>query len=484
VLPNPTVKGKPVMLTAKALGIDASKLVPRGSGSQPSAPSSRVQYCPKPPNVQMEWDFEGDGKVNLRQPARRVGASYSFFSNDLYCNYSSDQIEHTFPKRLGDPAVVVKKVVVRAVASLPGGQQLPGSAGPVNASQAGAELVKGDPLSVSISFRVDAVAEPPVAEVPGGSTTPTTPPPPTENKQPTARFSVSHDPIRERCDITFDGRASSDPDGTIEEYSWDLDGNGSYGDRKGATVTYRYPYTEGEATSVTVGLRVTDNGDRTATVRRTLRISPPACGSGAAVTAAAVRATASARRRARGIGFTTRSLLIPTDAGSMSQAGHFLVRSRAVKTIGSVRAKTRRRRFSSSLRTAFAGFERAAWVGRFNMTRDLRLPRSRGVYGTGIVLSQPRRRSRRGDLVCMRVRIDFRRGKRANNRFTVIGGRGRGATLRASGRFPTIQLKNKASDKGAITSARRGKRRGLPRSCRALTKHLKAARNTPRRIRR
>ena len=37
--------------------------------------------------------------------------------------------------------------------------------------------------------------------------------------------------------MAFDACGSTDPDGTIAKYEWDLDGNGSYETNTGATAT-------------------------------------------------------------------------------------------------------------------------------------------------------------------------------------------------------------------------------------------------------
>lgn len=70
--------------------------------------------------------------------------------------------------------------------------------------------------------------------------------------------------------VSFDGSASSDPDGLLMSYEWDLDGNGSF-ETSGATPSRAY----GAAGTIAVKLRVTDNlaGQHTAT--RTLTISDP-----------------------------------------------------------------------------------------------------------------------------------------------------------------------------------------------------------------
>jgi YD repeat-containing protein len=78
--------------------------------------------------------------------------------------------------------------------------------------------------------------------------------------------------------VTLDATGSSDADGTLVKYDWDLDGNGTYEATSGAapTRTHTYP----NAGGFTVGVRVTDNdgGSRTASTRLVVRT--PATGGG------------------------------------------------------------------------------------------------------------------------------------------------------------------------------------------------------------
>jgi hypothetical protein len=69
--------------------------------------------------------------------------------------------------------------------------------------------------------------------------------------------------------VSFNGSTSSDPDGTIAKYEWDLDGNGSFETDTGTTPTTSRAY----SAAVTVGLRVTDNGGATATVTHAVVIN-------------------------------------------------------------------------------------------------------------------------------------------------------------------------------------------------------------------
>jgi PKD repeat protein len=87
---------------------------------------------------------------------------------------------------------------------------------------------------------------------------------------PTASFTATPSTPTLGQTVTFDASASSDPDGTIAKYEWDLDGNGTYETDTGTTKTTSSAYAA--AGSVTVGLRVTDNSAKTATTTRTVTV--------------------------------------------------------------------------------------------------------------------------------------------------------------------------------------------------------------------
>ncbi len=90
------------------------------------------------------------------------------------------------------------------------------------------------------------------------------PNPEPSNQPPVASFTA--DCTGTTC--TFDGTGSSDPDGTIASYAWDL-GDGAAPKR--ATGTYTY----GAATTYTVSLTVTDNQGATHTATQTIDLSEP-----------------------------------------------------------------------------------------------------------------------------------------------------------------------------------------------------------------
>jgi|GEM_PF-852218 len=90
------------------------------------------------------------------------------------------------------------------------------------------------------------------------------------NRAPTSSFTATPNPVPTGTAVAFNGAASSDPDGTIVKYEWDLDGNGSYETDTGATATTSKAFAT--AGTVTVGLRVTDNLGATATSSKAITV--------------------------------------------------------------------------------------------------------------------------------------------------------------------------------------------------------------------
>ncbi|MEZ5121291.1 MAG: PKD domain-containing protein [Solirubrobacterales bacterium] len=94
------------------------------------------------------------------------------------------------------------------------------------------------------------------------------------NAKPTAAFTATPSPATTGQQVSLDASGSSDSDGTIAKYEWDLDGNGTYETDTGTTPTTTQTYAT--AGDVTVGLRVTDNDGATDTTTRTLTVQPVA----------------------------------------------------------------------------------------------------------------------------------------------------------------------------------------------------------------
>src|SRR6185437_5356778 len=84
-----------------------------------------------------------------------------------------------------------------------------------------------------------------------------------QNRAPIASFTATPNPVTAGTSVAFSAAGSSDPDGTITKYEWDLDGNGSYETSTGTTNKTSRTYTS--AATPNVGLRVTDNSGATST---------------------------------------------------------------------------------------------------------------------------------------------------------------------------------------------------------------------------
>lgn len=93
--------------------------------------------------------------------------------------------------------------------------------------------------------------------------TTTTPP----NQSPVASFSPPSCTVNADC--TFDGGASSDPDGSIASYSWSFGGSGK-------TATHKFT----EAGQVEVTLTVTDNKGKENSVTKSVTVSAASTTSG------------------------------------------------------------------------------------------------------------------------------------------------------------------------------------------------------------
>ncbi len=90
---------------------------------------------------------------------------------------------------------------------------------------------------------------------------------PTTNQSPTARFTTDSTSGPAPFHVNFEAFGSSDPDGTIESYEWDL-GDGSTS--SGVTLTHTYS----DPGNYSVRLTVTDNNGATGSATKTLPLPP------------------------------------------------------------------------------------------------------------------------------------------------------------------------------------------------------------------
>ncbi|WP_299331840.1 PKD domain-containing protein, partial [Haloplanus sp.] len=91
------------------------------------------------------------------------------------------------------------------------------------------------------------------------------------NAVPDADFSVSPETPTVGESVTLDASGSTDSDGAIDTYEWDLDGDGSYDDATGMTVTTEF----GSSGDITVGLRVADADGAVDTTEVTVTVNAP-----------------------------------------------------------------------------------------------------------------------------------------------------------------------------------------------------------------
>lgn len=90
---------------------------------------------------------------------------------------------------------------------------------------------------------------------------------------PTAAFTAGPNPATPGQIVGFNASGSGDTDGTVSNYSWDLDGDGTFETDTGTTATVSRAYMT--PTTLNVGLRVTDNDGATAVTTRSLTVSAP-----------------------------------------------------------------------------------------------------------------------------------------------------------------------------------------------------------------
>jgi subtilisin-like proprotein convertase family protein len=77
--------------------------------------------------------------------------------------------------------------------------------------------------------------------------------------------------------VTLDASGSTDPDGAITGYAWDLDGSGQYATSTGSTSFLQHAFVAG---TYHLSVRVTDNFSATATAPLTLVVAPTPAGGG------------------------------------------------------------------------------------------------------------------------------------------------------------------------------------------------------------
>ena len=255
----------------------------------------------------------------------------------------------------------------------------------------------------------------------------------TENRPPTASFSFEPPFPFINQTVAFDASRSSDPEGPITRFEWDLDGNGSFETDRGSEPAASMSYAlSGERF---VRLRVTDALGATAITGRTVNVRGSLARAQASQTAprlafsARLEGVAVAEGRTRG--------------GSLTGViGRGTLRARLLSPPGRPSAAER----------ALARFVRARWRTRVGFTFDRR---TRRWSAEALAVAQG---------TCLRVRLTDRPGRRPEGRVTLLGG----GRLRGGG---TVRFRLERDGSATVVGqlrVRLGKSRPLPRACARL----------------
>jgi len=115
-----------------------------------------------------------------------------------------------------------------------------------------------------------------------GATAVATMPVSVQNLLPSVAFSATPNPVMAGSATTLDASGSTDPDGTVARFEWDLDGNGSFEVDTGAasTTTRTYP----NPAVLTVRVRVTDNENGQSIASLGLTVNSTSTGTGGGTT--------------------------------------------------------------------------------------------------------------------------------------------------------------------------------------------------------
>jgi PKD domain len=278
--------------------------------------------------------------------------------------------------------------------------------------------------------------------------------------RPTARFTVTPNPARVGQPITLDASGSSDPEGPIARYEWDLDGDGSFETDNGASPTRTVSFPN-ESERI-LRLRVTDADGATSSAIETVSIIDPGAQASAAVAGQLARAQGrAARDRVRLLPFTARlnGRSLPGPRAQLQRRGARLT-LRAVRGRGRMRGRLATARAVPG-RPLLARLLKARWRTRIGLRLDRRTER---LSATAIALTQPRRGRASA---CLRIRVAVRPDAAPIARFKLLGGTGAAARLRARGAgFFRLERDGSATVLGRLRVRRAGPRT-LPRSCQA-----------------
>jgi hypothetical protein len=269
---------------------------------------------------------------------------------------------------------------------------------------------------------------------------------------PAPALTVSPNPACSTGTVNMSAAGSSDSDGSIVNYKWDLDGDGSFETDTGTTPVAsksnygRRPNTGAADPRRKITVRVTDDTGLTADLSQFLAIDDNICRGGAAagVSAAAVEHKAS---------------FALTLKGRVASQGFRLATGKRL-TISNFRAGGTAR--LSGLPTPLQRVRRAGWVANLSLSIDARTSRLRAQ---GQALLDLRRKGH----LCTSLVIDRRKGRGATGRMQVLGGSGPARFVDGKAAYSGVAaLRRPLKVRGRIEMERRAKGKGLTRACKAL----------------
>ncbi|MDA0159825.1 PKD domain-containing protein [Solirubrobacter ginsenosidimutans] len=332
------------------------------------------------------WDLDGD-----RVTDRRV-------SELVYGWSTSKEIEHQFPR--------------------------PGRV------RVGVELVAGEGRD-SDALLIDVQPPPGIESAPPQLPAPSPSPAPPGNLAPTASF-VARAEVPVKTPFALDATGSSDADGRIVRYRWDMEGNAAP-ERESSSPITEYSYVT--AGTKTVTLTVVDDRGATGQAVRTIVVA--GARGGARATAAAAR-TFSAQVTG----------LVPSPAPRPTARGLALP---AMKGSGTMRAG-----LGTRVR-ALRRLTRSRWRGRLRFAFDRR---TGTATLTGKVLATGS--GRRPPRACLRVAISAPALAPPSGTLTVLGGTRSAARLRGSAHFTVARVAGKTAHlRGTHDFRTSGRPRGL-----------------------
>jgi hypothetical protein len=291
--------------------------------------------------------------------------------------------------------------------------------------------------------------------------------PPGTYEPPAADLVITPSTITVGQPVTFDASASTDADGNVVRYEWDLDGSSTccsshYEIDGGATPTYTHTYTEPShhETGILVGVRVTDDDGREGRFQTRIHVRP--AGPGVAPRRRALVSPAARSTTTRM--FARFDRLKPVAAGRVR--GSKLAGLRLRGRIAGRLLKPNGEEATASPRV-LGQILRGTWSTRLDLGK-----RGDGHTVSGLALAKAP--GRRGARACLR--LSLRTGTPKDGRtpltgsFRVLGGDRAAARLRASGKFGLeIRPNGTAVAAGQVTSSA-GRARKLPAACRRLAR--------------